>query len=134
MFRLVWQGGKQSFPLFFKEKMPQIFKIVDQSVFDAIGREGIFAGAGIDVRDGYIHFSTAQQVAETARLHFAGRIDLVLFAVDVEVVQDRLKWEASRGGQLFPHVYGVIRPSDISWHKVLPWNRTAHDFPPETFL
>ena len=114
--------------------MPQIFKIVDQSVFDAIGREGSFAGAGIDVRDGYIHFSTAQQVAETARLHFAGRMDLVLFAVDVDVVQDRLTWEASRGGQLFPHVYGDIRASDISWHQALPWNGTAHDFPPEIFL
>ena len=114
--------------------MPHIFKIVDRAVFDAIGREAGFAGAGIDLLDGYIHFSTAQQVPDTARLHFSGREHLVVFAVDEAMVQDRLKWEVSRGGQLFPHVYGVVRSSEISWHKALPWNGTAHDFPPETFL
>jgi uncharacterized protein (DUF952 family) len=114
--------------------MPHIFKIVARPVFDAIGRQAVFAGAGIDLVDGYIHFSTAQQVRETARLRFAGQEDLVLFAVDAAVVHDRLKWEASRGGQLFPHVHGVIRPTEISWHRALPWNGTTHDFPPETFL
>ena len=113
--------------------MPNIFKIIDHAGFAAIAAEGAFKGAAIDFRDGFIHFSTAAQVQETARLHFAGRGDLMLFAVDPMTLGDRLKWETSRAGQLFPHVYGKIAASEILWAKPLPWNGVAHDFPAETF-
>lgn len=113
--------------------MPNVFKIIDQAGFDAIAAEGTFKGAAIDFRDGFIHLSTAAQAKETARLHFAGKTDLVIFAVDATALGDRLKWEASRGGQLFPHVYGTIAPSEILWSKPLPWNGEAHEFPAEVF-
>lgn len=70
----------------------------------------------IDVADGYVHFSTAQQSAETARRYFAGQRDLVLLSVDAAMLGDALRWEASSGGNragLFPHLYGVLRRSDI---------------------
>lgn len=114
--------------------MALIFKILHQAAFDAIARDGIFRGATIDLDDGYIHFSTAAQVRDTARLHFSGQQGLVLFAVDDSAVQSRLRWEASRGGQIFPHVYGTVASREILWAKPLPWDGTAHAFPPETFL
>lgn len=113
--------------------MPNIFKIVDSEVLAEAREAGHFSGAGIDLQDGYIHFSTAAQVRETARLHFAGRDGLVIFAVPSERLGDALKWEASRGGQLFPHLYDVLQLADIAWDKPLPWNGVAHDFPPEVF-
>ena len=86
--------------------MPQlIYKILSVNEWSAAEGEGIFRGAGIDLVDGYIHFSTATQAAETAAKHFAGRDDLVLVAVDAEKLGAALKWEVSRGGALFPHLY-----------------------------
>jgi uncharacterized protein (DUF952 family) len=69
---------------------------------------GEFAGAPIDIEDGYIHLSTADQVIETHAKHFSGLHDLMLVEVDLDLVPDEVRWEPSRGGQLFPHVYGVI--------------------------
>lgn len=69
---------------------------------------GSFAGAPIDLQDGYIHLSTAAQLQETLDKHFAGQPDLWLAAVDLEALGDALKWEPSRGGQLFPHLYGPL--------------------------
>jgi uncharacterized protein (DUF952 family) len=69
---------------------------------------GSFAGAPIDLADGYIHLSTAQQLDETVDKHFAGQSDLHIAAVDLEAQGDTLKWEPSRGGQLFPHIYGPL--------------------------
>jgi uncharacterized protein (DUF952 family) len=69
---------------------------------------GSFAGAPIDLTDGYIHLSTAQQLDETVDKHFAGQTDLHIAAVDLEVQGETLKWEPSRGGQLFPHIYGPL--------------------------
>jgi len=67
-----------------------------------------FDGAAIDLRDGFIHFSTADQVKETARLHFNGRKDLVLVAVETQCLEPDLKWEVSRGGNLFPHLFAAL--------------------------
>jgi uncharacterized protein (DUF952 family) len=72
------------------------------------------------VRDGFIHFSTAAQVRETAAKHFAGTEDLMLIAVDADALGDGLKWEVSRGGDLFPHLYGELSLAAVRWVKPLP--------------
>jgi uncharacterized protein (DUF952 family) len=90
--------------------MSRLYKIVDTSAWEAAVRAGTFVGAEIDVKDGYIHFSTGSQAADTARLHFAGREGLLLVAVQAEALGDALKWEPSRGGELFPHLYGALDP------------------------
>jgi uncharacterized protein (DUF952 family) len=108
-----------------------LYKIVDASAWNLAAAAGVFQGAAIDLKDGYIHLSTGAQAKETARLHFAGVANLVLVAIDETVVAQDLKWEISRGGQLFPHVYGTIDPAQILWVKALPWDGTAHVFPVE---
>jgi uncharacterized protein (DUF952 family) len=106
-----------------------IFKIFRRSEWDAFRAAGETAGAPVDLADGYIHFSTAQQVAETADKHFRTESDLVLVAVDGDRIAAELKWEPSRGGQLFPHLYRPLRLSDIVWDKSLPLGATGHIFP-----
>jgi uncharacterized protein (DUF952 family) len=90
--------------------MSRLYKIVDASVWEAAIRAGTFLGAEIDLKDGYIHLSTGAQAAETARLHFAGREGLLLVAVEAHALGDALKWEPSRGGDLFPHLYSALDP------------------------
>ncbi len=85
-----------------------IYKIATREIFDAAASGGRFPLMPIDSKDGYIHFSTAAQLAETLRLHFAGQGDLVLLAVRSVDLGDGLRWEPSRGGQLFPHHYGEL--------------------------
>jgi uncharacterized protein (DUF952 family) len=85
-----------------------IYKICAAAEWQEAERAGMFSGSAVDLRDGYIHFSAAGQVAETAAKHFAGQPDLVLVAVDAAALGDRLKWEPSRGGALFPHLYGTL--------------------------
>jgi uncharacterized protein (DUF952 family) len=109
--------------------MKLIYKILPAAQWSAALGTGRFDGAGIDLVDGYIHFSTAAQVEATARLHFAGQDGLVLVALDAERVSAILKWEPSRGGELFPHVYGSIDPSLAHWVKPLPWVGAGHEFP-----
>ena len=75
--------------------------------------EGRFAGAPVDLADGYIHMSTAGQLDETVRRHFAGKDDLHIVAVDLSVLGDALVWEESRGGALFPHLYGVLMLASV---------------------
>ena len=111
--------------------MQILYKIIDAKAWGVAVADGVFHGAAIDLRDGYIHLSTAAQVKETARLHFAGVADLLLVAIHEAQVAGRLKWEASRGGQLFPHVYGTIDPAQIVWAKPLPWDGATHVFPAE---
>ena len=88
--------------------MNLVFKIVSSTEWRAAEAAGVFAGAAVDRADGYIHFSTAAQAPETARLHFAGQADLVLLRIDAGTLGEALKWEPSRGGQLFPHLYGPL--------------------------
>lgn len=107
----------------------QIYKILRRPEWDAFRAAGETAGAPIDLTDGYIHFSTAAQVAETAAKHFATESDLVLVAVNADALGPDLKWEPSRGGQLFPHLYRVLRLSDVVWDKSLPLGATGHIFP-----
>jgi uncharacterized protein (DUF952 family) len=85
-----------------------VYKILKAAEWAAAQRAGRFEGAAIDLTDGYIHLSTAAQAGETARLHFAGQADLVLLRIDTAALGAALRWEPSRGGQLFPHLYGPL--------------------------
>ncbi len=88
--------------------MRRIYKICPASAWREAERQGVYRGSADDVRDGYIHFSTAAQVAETARKHFRGQAGLLLVAVDADALGDRLRWEPSRNDELFPHLYGEL--------------------------
>lgn len=90
-----------------------IYKICTAAEWRDAAAQGVFTGSTVDVADGFIHFSTADQVGETARRHFAGQSDLVLVAVDPKTLGAALKWEPSRGGDLFPHLYGAL-PADTA--------------------
>ncbi|ABA80139.1 DUF952 domain-containing protein [Rhodobacter sphaeroides] len=106
-----------------------IFKIFRRSEWDDFRRAGATAGAPVDLADGYIHFSTAAQVAETAAKHFTAESDLVLVAIDPDRAGPDLKWEPSRGEQLFPHLYRRLTLDDVVWDKSLPLGATGHIFP-----
>jgi uncharacterized protein (DUF952 family) len=107
-----------------------IYKILSATEWREAEHAGAFRGAGIDLSDGYIHFSTLEQTAETAAKHFAGQHDLVVVAVDAEKLGDKLKWERSRGGALFPHLYGPLATRDALWVKPLPLGADGkHVFP-----
>lgn len=93
--------------------MTAIYKLLDRSAWLAAERAGRFDGSPVDLADGYIHFSTAAQVRETARRHFRGAADLVLLEVDPEALGAPLTWEPSRGGDLFPHLYGPMPASAV---------------------
>jgi uncharacterized protein (DUF952 family) len=106
-----------------------IYKIFRRPEWDAFRAAGETAGAPVDLADGYIHFSTAAQLAETAARHFAAESDLVLVAIDETQLGPALKWEPSRGGALFPHLYRELRLEDVVWDKSLPLGATGHIFP-----
>lgn len=106
-----------------------ILKIFRRPEWDAFRAAGETAGAPVDLTDGFIHFSTPAQVAETAARHFAQESDLVLVAVDPDRLGAALKWEPSRGGQLFPHLYRSLRLDEVVWDKSLPLGATGHIFP-----
>jgi uncharacterized protein (DUF952 family) len=107
-----------------------IYKICDAALWRAAERAGAFHGAPVDVAHGYIHFSTAAQVRETAARHFAGVSDLVLAAIDAAALGSALRYEPSRGGALFPHLYGVLDMSAVLWVRPLPLGADgAHQFP-----
>jgi uncharacterized protein (DUF952 family) len=107
-----------------------IYKICQQQHWREAERAGVFCGATVDLRDGFIHFSTAAQVRETAARHFAGAADLMLVAVDTAALGGALKWEVSRGGDLFPHLYGALPVAAVLWARPLPLDDDRrHVFP-----
>ena len=111
--------------------MTTIYKICDTAQWMQAERDGEFRGSAADLADGYIHFSTATQVAGTAARHFAGMSGLVLVAVEADKLGAALKWEPSRGGALFPHLYGVLPMAAVRWAKPLRLdNDGTHVFPP----
>jgi len=95
----------------------------------ALREAGETPGAPVDIADGFVHFSTAAQAAETAARHFAGEDGLMLLAVEADTLGDALKWEPSRGGALFPHLYRALRLGDVAWAQPLPLVNGAHVFP-----
>jgi uncharacterized protein (DUF952 family) len=110
-----------------------ILKIFRRSEWDAFRAAGETLGAPVDLADGYIHFSTPAQVAETAAKWFGTESDLVLVACHADKLGTALKWEPSRGGQLFPHLYRPLRLDDVVWDKSLPLGATGHIFPEGVF-
>jgi uncharacterized protein (DUF952 family) len=106
-----------------------IYKIVPQALWRATEALGEFHGAPVDLADGYIHFSTAIQVRDTAAKHFAGKRDLLFVSVEAERLGDALKWEPSRGGDLFPHLYTPLQFGDVMRVDALPLRDDGtHDF------
>ena len=107
-----------------------IYKIVSRQLWQEAEAKGVFDGAPVDHADGYIHFSTATQVRETAAKHFAGANDLLLVAIDADALGDKLIYEPSRGGALFPHLYEPLPLTAAVWIKDLPLaDDGSHIFP-----
>ena len=106
-----------------------IYKIFRTAEWKALRSTGTTPGAPVDISDGFIHFSTAAQAAETAAKHFAREDGLMLIAVEADSLRDTLKWEPSRDGALFPHLYRNLHLSDVHWAQPLPLVDGQHDFP-----
>ena len=100
--------------------MTIIYKICEQASWRAALAAGQYCGSAVDEHDGFIHFSTADQLAETAAKHFAKQTDLILVAVDGDALGRELRWESSRGGDLFPHLYAALPVSAVRWSRPLP--------------
>ncbi|HEY8566982.1 MAG TPA: DUF952 domain-containing protein [Beijerinckiaceae bacterium] len=111
--------------------MATIYKICPAELWREAERAGLFRGAPVDLQDGYIHFSTAAQVAETAAKHFAGERDLLLVAVDDGELGPALRYEPSRGGALFPHLYAPLPLDRVRWVKPLPLGEDGRHLFPE---
>ncbi len=109
--------------------MNLVYKIASAALWRQAQDRGRFDGAPIDIEDGFIHFSTATQVEETAAKHFPGRDDLLLIAVDAKRLGDGLRFEPSRGGALFPHLYAPLPLDAVVSVKPLPLEPGGgHDF------
>ena len=100
--------------------MTTIYKICEQAAWHDAEHAGLYRGSTVDARDGFIHFSTAAQVAKTAAKHFAKQTNLMLVAINGAALGAALQWEKSRGGDLFPHLYGALPLSAVRWARLLP--------------
>ena len=110
--------------------MATIYKICTADEWRAAVADGVFRGPPAALRDGFVHFSTAEQMGETAARYFAGQVDLVLVAFDDAALGPGLRYEPSRGGGLFPHLYGPLDPATALWAEPLPLGGDgAHIFP-----
>jgi uncharacterized protein (DUF952 family) len=107
--------------------MTIIYKICTAAEWREAEIAGVYRGSAVDLKDGFIHFSTAEQAAETASKWFAGQRDLVLVAVDADALGDKLKWEPSRGGALFPHLYGALGLTQVQRVDPLPLDESGRD-------
>lgn len=106
-----------------------LYKVVSQPQWREAEEAGVFRGAEIDHADGFIHLSSHEQVVETVRLHFGGQEDLLLVAIDPEAIGADLRWEESRGGALFPHLYADLPLTGVRHVDPLPWVDGEHQFP-----
>ena len=116
------------------DRTQTVYKIADADAWAEAERMGSFAGAPVDLADGFIHFSTAAQLRATAAKHFAGQRNLVLAAISgaaLDAMGDAYRYERSRGGDLFPHLYASLPTSAVTWIEPLPWDEAAgeHRFP-----
>ena len=108
-----------------------IYKIFRGPEWQEFQARGETRGAPVDLSDGFVHFSTAEQAAETAARHFAGQDGLILLALEAAAMGDALRWELSRGGAEFPHLYRALRLDEVLWAKPLPLVDGRHEFPPD---
>ncbi len=97
-----------------------IFKVCDADEWAAAQCSGAYEGAPVDLQDGFIHCSTAEQLAETAAKHFARKDNIILAAIDCSELGEALRWEPSRGGVLFPHLYEALDMRHVVWSRPLP--------------
>jgi uncharacterized protein (DUF952 family) len=111
--------------------MATVYKIVAADLWQAAEDSGVFAGAGIDLNHGFIHLSTGAQARRTAQLHFAGQDNLVLVAVDEARLGNALKYEPSRDGDLFPHLYGSLPLTAVRSVRPLPLGSDGHHIFPD---
>ena len=109
--------------------MAALYKIMSRNHWKKALENGVYEGSEVDRRDGFIHLSAADQAHETAQKHFAGQQDLVLVAVSAGDLGESLKWEVSRGGALFPHLYGVLPLAAVTGTVPLPLVNGSHEFP-----
>jgi uncharacterized protein (DUF952 family) len=110
-------------------KVPVLYKIMSRQDWETALANGSYEGSEVDRRDGFIHLSAAHQVRATAQKHFSGQSDLLLVSVTEEALGQSLKWEASRGGELFPHIYGALPLNAVSEVMPLPLVQGVHQFP-----
>lgn len=108
-----------------------VYKILRADEWTAFDAAGVTAGAPVDLADGYIHLSTADQAPETAARHFGDEDGLWIVAIDAGRLGDALRWEPSRSGQLFPHLYGPLLAAHAVWARPLPRGPGGHRFPEE---
>ncbi len=108
----------------------RVFKLCGQAEWEAAKRAGRYHGSAHDMRDGFIHLSTAKQVPGTAAKYFAGRRDLLLIEFDTSSFGSALRFEASRSGELFPHLHGTLDPDRALRVLPLPWTGERHGFAP----
>ncbi|MGI9389985.1 MAG: DUF952 domain-containing protein [Boseongicola sp.] len=107
----------------------RVYKIFRQSEWEAFQEAGISKGAPVDLNDGFIHFSTAAQLAETLTLHFSGEDGLLILALEGDKLGNALKWEQSRDGSLFPHLYRELSLADLLWARPCTLGATGHILP-----
>jgi uncharacterized protein (DUF952 family) len=107
-----------------------LYKIMSKQEWETAQAQGIYEGSEVDRRDGFIHLSAVHQVRATAQKHFSGKADSVLITVREESLGPSLKWEASRGGDLFPHIYGTLQLNAMGEAVPLPLVNGVHQFPP----
>jgi len=106
------------------------YKILTKDQYDQLKTDGVFKGAPVDLADGYIHMSTREQASETAAKHFAGQDNLVMLMIDLAPFGEAVRWEESRGGALFPHLYGELPLSAVAGKVVLRLDEQGkHLFP-----
>jgi uncharacterized protein (DUF952 family) len=111
--------------------MTTLYRILSREAFQAAQKRGAFLGSAHDLRDGFIHFSAEHQVVETAAKHYAGQSDLMLLWVDDDLLGPLLKWERSRGDELFPHLFGPMTMAAVLRAEPLPLGSDGkHVFPP----
>lgn len=106
-----------------------VYKVLRAPEWAMLREAGEIAGAPIDLADGFVHLSTGGQLAETLALHFTGEEGLELLALETEALGDALKWEPSRGGQDFPHLYEPLRAAQVVWHETLALSDGVHVLP-----
>jgi uncharacterized protein (DUF952 family) len=113
--------------------MTTVYKVLPNAAWQHAQTAGVFQGSAVDLCDGFIHFSTAQQLAETLRKHFAGATDLVLLHVDTQAVspESAWRWEPSRGGALFPHLYAALPMSAVLRTEPLTLNASGEHALPD---
>ena len=110
-------------------KVPVLYKIMSRQEWETAQANGRYEGSEVDRRDGFIHLSAAHQVRATAQKHFSGKTDLLLVSVAEKALSPNLKWETSRGGDLFPHIYGTLPLSAVSEVTPLPLVNGVYQFP-----